>query len=103
MMKKILVIAGCSQKKSLNPACAIDLNQGQLFKGIKKLAFQNQFDLKILSGKYGLLEPDQIIEPYNQRIKTRADIFRVRELINPKITQITEKFFALFLIISLKP
>lgn len=26
MMKKILVIAGCSQKKSLNPACAIDLN-----------------------------------------------------------------------------
>jgi len=88
MMKKILIIAGCSQKKSLDPACAIDLNQGQLFRGIKKLAFQNQFDLKILSGKHGLLEPDQIIEPYNQKIKTKADILRVREMINPRIAKI---------------
>lgn len=67
---------------------AVDLNQGQLFKGIRKLATQNLFDLKILSGRYGLLEPDQIIEPYNQKIKTKADIIRVREMINPKITQI---------------
>ncbi len=88
MIKKILVIAGCSYKKLLNPAPAIDLNQGQLFKAIRKLTIQNNFDLKILSGKYGLLEPDQFIEPYNQKIKTRADIVRIREIINPKITQI---------------
>jgi len=100
MMKKILVIAGCSQKKSLNPACAIDLNQGQLFKGIRKLAFQNQFDLKILSGKYGLLEPDQIIETYNQKIKTKADIFRVRELINPKIAQIWRDYKLIIVIMG---
>ena len=100
MMSKILIIAGCSQKKLLNPAPAIELNQGQLFKAIRKLAIKNQFDLKILSGKYGLLEPDQIIEPYNQKIKTKADIKRVREIVNPTITQIWRDYGIIIVIMG---
>ena len=57
-LAKILVISGCSQKKLSYPAPAKDLNQGQLFKAIKELTTQNQFDLKILSGKYGIIESE---------------------------------------------
>lgn len=45
--KKIVIIAGCSKKKLSYPAPAIDLNQGQLFKAIKKLALKHDFDMKI--------------------------------------------------------
>jgi len=100
--KKILVISGCSQKKLPNPAPAKDLNQGQLFRAIKKLTIQNQFGLKILSGKYGLLEPDQIIEPYNQRIKTKADIKRVREMVIPKIFHIWNHYNQIIIIMGKK-
>ena len=99
-MRKILVIAGCSKKKLSNPAPAIDLNQGQLFRSIRKLVIQNQFDLKVLSGKYGLLEPSQVIEPYNQMIKTKNDIIRVREMIAPKIGQIWRDYDMIIVIMG---
>ncbi|MHA2036859.1 MAG: DUF6884 domain-containing protein [Promethearchaeota archaeon] len=97
---KVAVIAGCSQKKLSLPAPAIELNQGQLFRSIKKLTFQNNFDLKILSGKYGLLEPDQIIEPYNQKIKTKADILRIREKIIVKLCQIWRDYEIIIIIMG---
>lgn len=100
MMKKILVIAGCSKKKLSNPAPAIDLNQGQLFRSIRKLVIQNQFDLKVLSGKYGLLEPNQVIAPYNQMIKTKADIIRVRKMINPKMEKIWRDYDVIIVIMG---
>ena len=100
--KKILIIAGCSQKKLPHPAPAIDLNQGQLFRSIKKVAFQNHFDLKILSGKFGLLEPHQVIEPYNQKIKTKADIQRVQKLIKGKINIIWKSYDLIITIMGRK-
>jgi len=100
--KKILIIVGCSQKKLPHPAPAIDLNQGQLFKSVKKVALQNQFDLKILSGKYGLLNPDEIIEPYNQKIKTKADVKRIQDLIKSKIVHIWRKYDIILTIMGKK-
>ncbi len=92
MTSKILIIAGCSQKKLPHLAPAIELNQGQLFKSIKRVAFQNNFDLKILSGKYGLLEPNQVIAPYNQKIQTKADIRRIQNLIKDKISKVWRSY-----------
>lgn len=85
---KICMIVGCSQKKLKIPAPASELNQGQLFRALKKLAIKNSFNLKILSGKHGLLEPDQIIEPYDQKIKNKEDIAKIRFKIMLKICQI---------------
>ena len=79
------IIIGCSQKKLKFPAPASELNQGQLFKALKKLAFKNNFDLKVLSGKHGLLEPNQIIEPYDQKIKNKEDIVKIRSKIKLKL------------------
>jgi cytoplasmic iron level regulating protein YaaA (DUF328/UPF0246 family) len=98
--KKILIITGCSKTKLDHPAAAEDLNQGQLFKKSKKLAIQHHFDLKILSGKYGLLDRTQIIEPYDQKISTKADIERIRKTISPKINQIKKEYDLIIIIMG---
>ena len=99
-MNKVLVLAGCSQKKLDYPAPAIELNQGQLFRGIKKLSISNNFDLKILSGKYGLLESNEVIAPYNQKIRTKKDILRIRRKIFPKMLKTIERYDLIIIIMG---
>ena len=59
----------CSKSKKSYPAPARDLYQGALFK--KALAYaEAHFDhVYILSAKYGVVHPDQIIEPYDKTLK----------------------------------
>ncbi len=97
-----MIIAGCSQKKFNYAAPAIELNQGQLFKSIKKLAKAHNFDLKILSGKYGLLDPNQIISPYNQKIRTKQDVLRVRRIITPKLIEIYRDYDLIIVMLGKK-
>jgi len=97
---KILVLTGCSQRKLCYPAPAIELNQGQLFRGIKKLARSNNFDLKILSGKYGLLDSNEIISPYNQKISTKKDILRIRRKSFPKLFRAIERYDLIIVIMG---
>ena len=99
-MNKVLVLAGCSQKKLDYPAPAIDLNQGQLFRGIKKLSISNNFDLKILSGKYGLLESNEVIAPYNQKIRTKKYILRIRRKMFPKMLKTIERYDLIIVIMG---
>jgi hypothetical protein len=96
----ILLITGCSKRKLDHEAPAEDLNQGQLFKKAKKLAKQNKFDFKIISGKYGLLEPDQIIEPYNKKIRNKQDIERIRKEVIPRMLDIYPKYSLIILIMG---
>jgi len=98
--QKILIIAGCSKKKLNHAAPAIELNQGQLFKSIKKLVSKNNFDLKILSGKYGLLDGHEVIEPYNEKITKKQDIIRVRKKIITKISQIWRSYDEIIIIMG---
>ncbi|MBA7467105.1 hypothetical protein ES707_02301 [subsurface metagenome] len=97
-----MIIAGCSQKKLNCAAPAIELNQGQLFRSIKKLAKAHNFDLKILSGKYGLLDSDQIISPYNQKIRTKKDVLRVRRIITPRLIEIHDYYDLIIVILGKK-
>ena len=100
--QKIVIIAGCSQKKLNHAAPAMELNQGQLFRSIKKLAQSHDFNLKILSGKHGLLDSHQIIEPYNQEIKTKKDVLRVRRVITSKLIEIHENYDLIIIILGKK-
>ncbi|KKL49620.1 hypothetical protein LCGC14_2313690 [marine sediment metagenome] len=98
--KKILIFAGCSKKKLPYPAPAINLNQGQLFRAIKKLATNHKFDIKILSGKYGLLEPDTIIKPYDQKLTKKADIKRFSLEIRPTMHQILKDYDTIIVVMG---
>lgn len=73
-LEKVLVITSCSKKKRSYKTTASDMYQGQLFKMVKKFAKTNNFDFKILSAKYGLLNPDEIIKPYDKKLKNNEDI-----------------------------
>jgi len=66
MIKKRIVLISCGKKKLESRAKAADLYIGTLF----RLSFQYAQRLKpeamfILSGKYGLLDLDDVIEPYD--------------------------------------
>ncbi|MEA3248410.1 MAG: hypothetical protein U9Q73_01765 [Nanoarchaeota archaeon] len=98
--KRICIIASCSQKKLNHKAPAIELNQGQLFRSIKKLAAKNNFDVKILSGKYGLLDPATIIEPYNQKITSKRQILDISLKISVKINQVIKDYDKIIVIMG---
>ena len=82
---KILFIIGCSSKKAKIELQVKDFYKGQLFLMLKRLCEQNSFDYCLISGKLGLLKPNDLVKPYDMRIKTRKDILRVRELTNGKL------------------
>lgn len=64
-MRRIVLIA-CSSKKRPYISTALDLYDSALFKYNYQYALSlNPSIIFILSAKYGLLNPDQKIEPYN--------------------------------------
>ena len=84
--KKILILTACSKKKLPNSAPAKEFYRGQLFQMIRKLASQNNFELRILSGLLGLLTPEEVINPYNHKLQDNIeDIKRVKALTIPKL------------------
>ncbi len=78
---KTLIILACSQKKGQKPVAARDLYLGSLFKLGRKFAEVHHFDYVIISAKYGLLSPEQVIAPYDQRIANMGDVRRIREMV----------------------
>jgi len=68
---KVALIA-CSKRKREVPAKARDLYQGNLFKKSLRLAELEKFPrIFILSAKYGLLELEQCIAPYDTTLLTQ--------------------------------
>lgn len=61
----VVALIACSSKKAPTKREACKLYQGELFK--KSVLYCKQRNIKyfILSAKYGLISPDQIISPYN--------------------------------------
>jgi len=83
-----LLVQSCSATKNEvpEPVPAIELYDGYFFKIIKKAiredVFQPDIDMRILSAKYGIVDPDEPIEYYDQRMT--AD--RAEEL-RPTVTE----------------
>ena len=71
-----LLVQSCSAtKESVNkPVPALDLYDGYFFRIIKKArrtgCFQPGLDIIIISAKYGVVEPDDEITYYDQRMNT---------------------------------
>ena len=84
---KVLLLISCSKGKLESPAPARYFYTGRQFQRLVKLARQNNFDCKIISGKFGLLELKDRVTPYDQKIKTEQDIKRVQDLSLPKLRE----------------
>ena len=86
------VITSCSKRKLTHRAPAKDLNQGQFFKQVKLFAETLEAGFFILSGKYGLISGEKWLDPYDQRLTKKADILRVRETLEPLMSQILSQY-----------
>jgi hypothetical protein len=71
-MRKEIALIGCSATKTQHGGRAADVYLGKLFKWSLKYCKQRGFErVLILSAKYGVLELDDIIEPYDETLKTK--------------------------------
>ncbi|HOU09151.1 MAG TPA: hypothetical protein PLD68_00415 [Clostridiales bacterium] len=73
----LVVLISCVAKKKKVPSPANEMYVSPLFKGAYRYAQKLGADkIFILSAKYGLLEEDDIIEPYNETLndKTQEDV-----------------------------
>ena len=71
--KNILVLTSCSfkKKKTKSAIKAKELYEGDFFKKVKNFASLNNFDLKIISAKYGLVDSNDSISYYDLKIKKK--------------------------------
>ena len=98
---RTLFIVGCSKKKLSNSAPVKDFYQGQLFKMVKKLVTQNNFDYRVLSGKFGLWRPDEMVSPYDQKIESSEESIKtIRDLTLPRLSKILAEYDSIILIMG---
>lgn len=84
---KVLVITECTKKKAgynaFTKRVAEEMYQGRLFKWVKRYCHAMRFDYVIISAKYGLIFPSEVVEGYEKVLRTREDV----EMIKPQIEQ----------------
>lgn len=65
-------LISCVSKKRLSAAEAKDLYDSALFDKSRKFVEQRCDSWFILSAKYGLVEPEDVIEPYEETLNTKS-------------------------------
>ncbi len=89
-MKKVILIS-CVKEKLKQQSKAKDLYISDLFKKSYRYAQLLKPDnIFILSAKYGLLDPEQVIEPYDETLNTKSSA-EIREWSRKVITSLKEK------------
>lgn len=68
--KPPLFVIGCGRHKKKKPTLAKDLYTSDRFKRSKSIASNVGSSFFVLSAKHGLLQPDQLVEPYDVDICT---------------------------------
>lgn len=67
-VRRLVVLVGCGSKKAAIPKRAADLYLGNLFQAAKAHAEQLGATWRILSARFGVLKPEERVEPYNQKM-----------------------------------
>ena len=69
-------LVGCVKSKRAVPAPAADLYTSALFAGRKRWVEATCSCWYILSAKYGLVPPDQVLDPYDETLTTKGTAAR---------------------------
>ncbi len=72
----VIALVGCVKQKLHQPAPARDMYTSTLFRFSKAYAEANSDKWYILSAKYGLVHPGQIINPYEETLNNKNRIER---------------------------
>ena len=68
----MIAFISCVKKKKMTPCAARELYSSDLFRKSLQYAEKHADKVYILSAKYGLLEPDDIIAPYEMTLKSMS-------------------------------
>lgn len=71
-----IVLVGCGKAKGSNPAPARDLYTGCLFRDRVRYAEAGGDPWRIVSARYGLVDPDDELSPYDQTIASLPEVDR---------------------------
>jgi hypothetical protein len=86
--RKTVCLVACGKSKRGHSSPAKDMYLGDLFKKSRAWAERNADEWAILSAKHFLLEPEKVIEPYEQRMPTNiADQRRWARMVNDAVVQ----------------
>jgi hypothetical protein len=77
LMATTFALLPCTKSKLAwaSPAWAM-YQPSPLFSGLWRVALASAYEPLILSAKYGLLRPDDVIDPYDETLKGRSRSFR---------------------------
>lgn len=93
---QVLVIVECSKRKvgrtRHTKIAAKKLYQGPLFKAARRYAELKKFDYAIISAKHGLLFPNEIVEGYDELLKTKRDVEEIRDRVESRLVPILPKY-----------
>lgn len=68
----MICLIACGKKKRTYPCRAMDMYIGTLFRARLAFAEMKQYTIYIISAKYGLLRPTDIISPYNKTMNNAS-------------------------------
>lgn len=74
---RTIALIGCSATKLNRPAPARELYQGNLFKLARTWAEAQGLDWYVVSAKHKVVHPDQVLEPYDQRVPTSRELLHL--------------------------
>ena len=96
MEGRVLVITGCTKTKlgytSRTRARAGEMYRGRLFKVVRNYVLAKHFPLLIISAKYGLIRPDDVIGGYEKVIANRHDVQKLRPLVTAALRKVLPHF-----------
>lgn len=99
---KVLVITGCTKNKCDIPEDALipanELYQGTLFKKVKTFCELRGYEYKIISAKYGLLDPNDEIQKYDKVLKNKRDIEAIKPLVEHDLKKILNNYDTILII-----
>lgn len=73
---RTIVLVGCGKEKRAVRSQAKDLYVGPLFKKARAFAESQGCEWRILSAKYGLVDPEEMIDPYDETMEKKTKLGR---------------------------
>jgi len=62
--------------------------KGKLFEAVREFCESKKLDYLVISAKYGLLYPNEVIEGYNKVLRTRRDVEEIKPLVEQRLKPI---------------
>jgi len=94
--QNVLVITGCTKEKlgydASIKAPAKKMYQGRLFKTVRKYCESLGFDYVIVSARYGLIHPDDVIEGYEKVLRTKEDVKNIQPAVEMKLRPLLKNY-----------